>query len=364
MISKTDKQFFRNKCVKLLIGGSPSKIFHLEEFANNLEKKGIECKVVIDTSIYSGFPSRKISNWFETKKKFNNLLSEFKPDAVFVDRQINFGVAASKLEIPLLVHLRGDYWAEQIMARETLYKSLHMRTVLWYKDRIAQKCFKDSTIILPICKYLEKRVQEYLPEHDTQVLYQGIEPSNWYEDIGMELKHPCVGLVQSANIWEKAKQLMILPKILEKFPDVMFYWVGDGPYAKNILPILGKYKNFKWLGKLEYPNRVRQFLSEIDIYALLTGIDMSPLTLQEAQLMQKPVIATSVGGIPELIKDKETGFLVKKNNPDEVIEKISLLLDNPGKRQDMGKAGKQFVESNFSWEEITKKFIQIMKDLI
>ena len=38
MISKTDKQFFRNKCVKLLIGGSPSKIFHLEEFANNPKK--------------------------------------------------------------------------------------------------------------------------------------------------------------------------------------------------------------------------------------------------------------------------------------------------------------------------------------
>ena len=91
---------------------------------------------------------------------------------------------------------------------------------------------------------------------------------------------------------------------------------------------------------------------------------MSPLTLQEAQLMQKPVIATSVGGIPELIKDKETGFLVNKNNPDEVIEKISLLLDNPEKRQEMGKAGRQFVESNFSWEEITKKFIQVMKDLI
>ncbi len=364
MISKTDKQFFRNKCVKLLIGGSPSKIFHLEEFANNLGKKEIECKVVIDTSIYSGFPSRKISNWFETKKKFNNLINEFKPDAVFVDRQTNFGVAASKLGIPLLVHVRGDYWAEQIMARETLYKSPQMRTVLWYKDRIAQKCFKDSTIILPICKYLEKRVQEYLPEHNTQVLYQGIEPSNWYEDPGMELKHPCVGLVQSANIWEKVKQLMILPKILEKFPDVMFYWAGDGPYAKNVLPILEKYKNFKWLGKLEYPNKVRQFLSEIDIYVLLTGIDMSPLTLQEAQLMQKPVIATSVGGIPELIKDKETGFLVNKNNPDEVIEKISLLLDNPGKRQDMGKAGRQFVESNFSWEEITKKFIQVMKDLI
>ena len=350
--------------LRLLIGGSPSKIFHLKEFAKNLEKKEVECKVVIDTSVYSGFPSRNISDWFETKKRFNGLIDDFKPDVVFVDRQVNFGLAAAKLNIPLLVHLRGDYWKEMIMAKETIYKSIQMRTVLWYKDRIAQKCFKQSTTILPICRYLEKRVHENLPNHNTEVLYQGIEPTNWYEDKDMNLKHPCVGLVQSANIWEKANQLMILPKILERFPDVMFYWAGDGPYAKDILPSLVKYKNFKWLGKLEYPNKVRQFLTEIDIYALLTGIDMSPLTLQEAQLMKKPVIATNVGGIPELIKNQETGFLVEKDNHNDVIEKISLLLDDQSKRYQMGVAGHQFVKNNFSWEQITKRFIEIMNNSI
>ena len=50
-------------------------------------------------------------------------------------------------------------------------------------------------------------------------------------------------------------------------------------------------KNFHWLGKLEYPNKVREFLSEIDIYALITGMDLAPLSLKEAQLMERPVIA-------------------------------------------------------------------------
>ena len=58
----------------MLIGGSPSKLFHLEDFAENLKKKNIETKVVIDTEIYTGFPSKKISNWFESKKKFNQLI--------------------------------------------------------------------------------------------------------------------------------------------------------------------------------------------------------------------------------------------------------------------------------------------------
>ena len=67
--------------------------------------------------------------------------------------------------------------------------------------------------------------------------------------------------------------------------------------------------------------KVRQFLSEIDVYALLSGIDMSPLSLQEAQLMQKPVVATNVGGIPELMKNNETGFLIKKGDQDELFKK-------------------------------------------
>ena len=64
--------------MRLLIGGSPSKLFHLEDFVENLEKNGVETKVVIDTEIYTGFPSKKISNWFEKKEKLKQLIKEFK----------------------------------------------------------------------------------------------------------------------------------------------------------------------------------------------------------------------------------------------------------------------------------------------
>jgi glycosyltransferase involved in cell wall biosynthesis len=92
-------------------------------------------------------------------------------------------------------------------------------------------------------------------------------------------------------------------------------------------------------------------------------MDMSPLTLQEAQLMEKPVIATNVGGIPELIKDGETGFLVEKGNHKQIIEKISFLLENPEIAGKMGIAGKKFIEENFSWEKIAEEFKNIIDDL-
>ena len=242
------------------------------------------------------------------------------------------------------------------MARETLYKSLPKRIALQKWEEISEKCFEGSKIILPICNFLSDIVTKRYQNKPVETLYQGISPSNWFHADGMKLKHPCVGLLQGATIWDKTKEMLVLPKVLEKMPNVTFYWAGDGPYRDKILPKLEKFENFKWLGALEYPEKVRQFLSEIDVYALLSGIDMSPLTLQEAQLMQKPVVATNVGGIPELMKNNETGFLIKKGDHNELFEKLEILINNKKMAKKIGSAGREFISNNFSWEIISKNF--------
>jgi len=347
--------------MRLLIGGSPSKIFHLKEFEDALIKLGIECKLVIDTDICNGFPSRKISDWFQTQKKFNMLISDFKPDIILVDRQRHFAKIASKYKIPLIIHLRGNIWKEIEWAKQTTYKSFPKKLALQIWEKISKETFQKSSLIVPICKHLEEIVKENYPGKKTQVMYQGINADRWYPSKGMTLKHPCVGLLQGAVIWGKAKEMLVLQKVLESMPDITFYWVGDGPYRDKILPFLEKYENFKWLGALEYPDKVREYLTEIDVYALVSGIDMSPLTLQEAQLMKKPVVATNVGGISELMKDNETGFLVEKGNADEWIEKLLILINDKQKRKDMGNKGRKFVEENFGWEKIAKEFLKVLE---
>jgi len=341
--------------MKILIGASSSKIFHLNEFADALNNLGIETKVVLDVDHSDGYPSRKISHWLQKDHKFKKLIQEFKPNVIFVDRQRHFGLSAIKAKIPLIVHLRGDCWKEMKMAEQTLYKSFPKKIALKKWDEIAHECFQKSRIILPICTYLKKRTLEYYPNQNVEVLYQGINPENWYKQNGMSLNHPCIGLVQSANIWEKTKEMLVLTKVIGKFPQVTFYWVGDGPYRQKVLPELEKFDNFKWLGSFEYPKKIRDFLSEIDAYALISGIDMSPLTLLEAQLMEKPVIATNIGGIPELMIDGKTGFLIEKNNPKELEEKIVLIL-NEVNSEKMGLEGRKFVIENFDWKIIAKKF--------
>ena len=345
--------------MRMLFGVSSSKFFHVQELVNALEKLEIQCKLVFDQDYTDGYPSRKIGNWISSNQKFKKLVDGFKPDAIFIDRQRHFGLQASKTKIPLLMQLRGDYWKETEMARQTLYKSFPKNLALKKWEEIAQVCFESSKIILPLCNYLKEIVKNHYPDKPTEILQSGITASNWFPTKGMKLKHPCVGLVQSAVILDKTKELLTLTKVLEKMPEVNFYWAGDGPYRDTVLPILEKYENFHWLGKLDYPGNVRDFLTEIDIYALVTGIDMSPLTLQEAQLMEKPVVATKVGGVPELMIDNKTGFLVKKGSDEELYEKLLLLINDEKKSQTMGKEGKKFVSKYFSWEKIATDLVQI-----
>ena len=203
-------------------------------------------------------------------------------------------------------------------------------------------------------------MKERYPNQNTSIFLEGIESSYWYNGDGMQLKHPCVGLLQDANMWHKTKEMLVLKKVLEKMPDVNFYWAGGGPYKDRILSELSKFKNFKWLGRLQYPEKVREFLSSVDVYALISGMDLAPLTLKEAQLLKKPVVASNVGGVPEMMIDRETGFLVDEGDHQGWIEKLSKILNDKDLTEDMGKHGKKFVQDTFNLDIGAKKFLEIL----
>lgn len=272
-----------------------------------------------------------------------------------------FGVATLKLEIPVFFHLRGDYWAELAWANKTHYKGVLTKWITRLKDKWWKQCFEQSTAIMPVCQYLEKKVVKHYPKKQTSVLYSGVWPEMWSSHSKIELKHPCVGLVQNATVWEKTRELLILPAIMKKMPKITFYWAGSGMYLNSVLPELKKCSNFNYIGNLDYPNKVRSFLSTVDIYGLMSGIDMSPFTLLEAQLMKCPTIATNVGGVSENMIDGTTGYLVEKNHVDGWVTQISNILNDDVKAKHMGYAGQQFVTANFSWDKIADRFVDIVK---
>ncbi len=328
---------------------------------NALQKNDIKCKLIYDIEYSNKFFDINIKNRLGKQKKLKKLLDEFGPDVVLLDRLSGIATEITKAGIPFFILLRGNVWEELKWAKETIYTSPQKRLSFLKKQRFIKTCFNNASVILPISKYLENVVRKNIPEKNIELFsVDGRDPSEWNQMSGMSLKHPCVGLLQGMNVWGKTRELLILTKVMKELPGVMFYFAGDGLYKDKIIPKLKNFKNFVWLGNLEYPTEVKKFLSEIDVYLLLSGMEGLGQTIIEAFLMEKPVIATNIGGIPELIEDGKTGFLIEAGNHDDLIKKINQVFDQPVVASNMSSKGKETMQENFNWDSIAKKFVLIL----
>ena len=349
------------------IGGSANgrtgKYFHLKEFGIALEKLGVDCKLVHEFDYITGFPSKTPKGWI-SKKKFYDLINEHNPDAVFVDLQSHFALETIKAGIPCFVYLRGNIWKEVEWAKETIYKDLKMQTITNLRLKNAERVFTNCQGIFMIADYLEDVIKEHIPNARCYHFLEGLDVSRWYPEEGMTLKHPCVGLCQDANVWGKTREILTLDRVVKEMPNVHFYWAGDGQYKTPILETLEKYDNFHYLGSLGYPDGVRKYLTQIDIYAIPTGMDMLPLSCREAMAMKKPIIATKVGGIPEMIYDQKTGVLVNEGDYQAWINNIKLLLSDEELSKKLGEQARKLVIEKFNWDVLAKKFVEVVKTVL
>ena len=332
---------------------------------NALQKNDIKCKLIYDIEYSNKFFDINIKNRLEKQKKLKKLLDEFSPDVVLLDRLSGIATKITKANIPLFILIRGNFWEESKWAKETIYTSPQKRLSFLKNQRFAKTCFNNASVILPISKYLENVVRKNIPGKKVELFpVDGRNPLEWNQISGMNLKHPCVGLLQGMNVWGKTRELLTLTKVMKELPKVTFYFAGDGFYRDRIIPKLKNFKNFVWLGNLEYPAEVKKFLSEIDVYLLLSGMEGLGQTIIEALLMERPVIATNIGGIPELIEDGKTGFLIETGNHEDLIKKINQVFDQPVIASNMGSKGKEIIQENFNWDNIAKKFVLILNQNI
>ena len=89
-----------------------------------------------------------------------------------------------------------------------------------------------------------------------------------------------------------------------------------------------------------------------------------PTTVKEAFYLNVPVIGTDVGGIPELIKNNETGLIVPPENPSKLAQAINELLSDKEKSEKLAVNGNTFVKNNMTWNVILPKYIQFYEDLL
>ncbi len=189
-----------------------------------------------------------------------------------------------------------------------------------------------------------------------KVLHNGFLASDWKRRIFRETKKFRIGLVgeiskrKGADRWKN-----IFQRIVENCQDVEFVVIGEGlsepEFAKNVkASISGLPVTF--LGRRE---DMKEQYAGLDVILVLSRQDPLPTVIIEAGFSGVPAVGTRVGGIPELIEDNRSGFLVDSDV--EVVQAIEKLM-NPQKWNEMSEASFQKMKQEFSIEKLTEKLIQ------
>lgn len=114
----------------------------------------------------------------------------------------------------------------------------------------------------------------------------------------------------------------------------------------------------------KYGNEKKEAFQNADIFVLPTYNEAWGLVNLEAMQASLPVISTNEGAIPDIIDDNVTGFIIKKQDPVDLAEKIAILLKDEKLRVEMGKKGKEKFLNNFTYEITEKKIIEVFNQVI
>jgi glycosyltransferase involved in cell wall biosynthesis len=153
--------------------------------------------------------------------------------------------------------------------------------------------------------------------------------------------------------------------VLRSFPNgVKFLIVGDGPLRSELVEFcrqVGIESNVIFTG---FRRDVERFYSIMDIFVLPSTWEPFGNVLLEAMSFAKPVVATNVGGIPEVVVDEETGFVVPPEDPEALANKIMFLIKNKELCREMGLKGRNKVKEYFTPERLRDEVESVYESLV
>ena len=136
--------------MNILIVGNELRHIHLKEFSDELKKHQINSKVIIDTEFIEKSLSLDLKSRIEFKKKREEVLHNFKPDLVVLDRISKLGEFFLDKKIPLFLLLRGNYWEELEWMKKTNVGSKIKSLSIYKNQKIANRIFRESKVIIAI----------------------------------------------------------------------------------------------------------------------------------------------------------------------------------------------------------------------
>jgi glycosyltransferase involved in cell wall biosynthesis len=294
-------------------------------------------------------------------------LSAFEPDIVYSDSpqyagQFRISSLLRKKRIPLILHLRADWWQEY---RDEFDSATWRKRLL----SIPNLTLKSTGTLLaskitPICKWLERIVRQHTLIKRTEVVYQGVDPTFYFPESGLEFQRPAVAIIQNHTVYRKVAGLLDFYEVMARVPDVQFYIAEGEAVDQTFLPQIKRrfqsLPNVHFLPGINSIQAVRQMLTASDCYVLASGLDCCPTTILEASLMNRPVIASRIGGVPEIVLENQSGWTIENDDVDSWVEKIRATVSDRRLSESLGRRGREWVSEKFSWTTIAKQVESIL----
>jgi L-malate glycosyltransferase len=203
-----------------------------------------------------------------------------------------------------------------------------------------------------------------LPQHKLEVIPNGL-PERAFAELAPAIPRKPgvvrVGMIARMNTVAKnhAAFLKAAARLSQLLPEIEFVLIGDGPLRPSLEAMV-------W--QLGIGEKVMFAGERHDIPAMLAGLDATVLissseslsnAILESMAAGVPVVATDVGGNPELIKNGETGLLAPPGDESKLVEALTYLVRNPAIRAKFGNESKRFARTHFHMNEICGRFEQL-----
>ncbi len=271
-----------------------------------------------------------------------------------------------KIDAPLVIFLRGADATKAFQRNPHCYDNL----------------FKKADLFLPVCEYFKKNIIKHgCDPKKITVHHSAIDCNKFEYKQRMQPKRRAVRFIVVATLSERKGiryLLYAVARLKRRYPRIRLTILGSdqGPREKqkavllNIIKEFNLQKQVKLLG-FQFHDRVVEELHRAHIFTLTSytrekGITEGiPNSLMEAMATGMPIIATYHGGIPELVKEGKSGFLVPEQNVDELVKRMIYLINNPMLWEQMGKFGAEWVRKehnkDIAVEQLIKIFLSVLK---
>jgi glycosyltransferase involved in cell wall biosynthesis len=185
------------------------------------------------------------------------------------------------------------------------------------------------------------------------------------EELGLAPGAALVGMISVLRSWKgHATFLDAAALLLKSGRAIHFVIAGDGPGRQELAD---KIAQEPWQGRvtlLGHRGDVENVLASLDVLALPSyAHEGIPQIILQAQAMARPVVATTIGGIPEVVEDGVTGLLILPREPAALAEKISLLLDDAALRRRIGAAARKKVEAQHGLDRMGARLLDLYATL-